>query len=1406
MRRPMLAAVVIFPLLCLPTLRCADEVPATPGSGVGGDADTDDLNLDDNAANAAQGGTLIRLVPFNDPKQDLAKQLLWRTVQGSVAAHTVPVRFWIDGTAVIEPRLRVGAASAEKNYVYPTAGRMKLEPGEHTLTPGNLKFNVTAKGFEMAHPALAAGQGDELLIRCAPVRLESCNEDGAFVGERIRLQLGNDSLLREEASFTALTVWLPVGLKYDSSFGAFAVSADGKIEPAALAQGVAATATGLRLTRAKPGSAGVPPASISAAETAAVRTAGRVRCFLPGIVKPGQALVAAFSRAAYEQEAKEPFALAACACSSAAGVRPVSEIKAPDEKLAGSAAAHCGTAPEDLVWLSLPVPPGCLGAFQFTLTSKAPPIRHTVLISDDPASLWLVPQRMRTAFEQGEEPVFQVLIPNGFKGGEAKVAISGTDTDFRLFGNRLSVPEIGVSPRNRPTDLGALTLPACTEAGFDARLFKLDTRALAPGQYRLWVDSPNGKSQFVPLTIVPAWIERSPFFVHTMSGCTGLWPVSDEGLDILRNSGLEMGTGSGFNTLMDLGLPRINTELAGGPWPAEAAMQPAKNDLLLERLLRHRLRYIEMAVVRTLAFYNESLSYHHSFKPSVDRTVRRMQIFAQQTGEYPSWSGVNYSWFPAWWGYTEGGVPTDAHTKDRNEALAAAVQQAGFADATKEEREWYEKNKAAGDPATREKALAIMHKAVAFWKAREDLAWGKHNKIYNDAIREVRPRSTFTLFDNAGHDLGKRTRALFNDMAAACYESYTDFGEWPMSAAFTTDWARSNLPSKRVWLTVDWGTSAEGQMKSLFHAFGRGLTGGGTPLQEELGLKEIARRGTGMAFLGQYGAIAASATPENRFAILTTAAHQVLRGGQREYDYHALYYHLTRLGCPPVLLADEDVMQSGIPAATKALFLVREEDPLEPKVLEAVQAFQKNGGQVLATSDCLIQVEGATTVPIKIKHIWELSGFAGKIHAEMWEEFEKNIRQSLGAALAKTGVTPLAVADWERGLAVALTAGPVRYVVVIADKKGAPSGVFEPVAGLPVSLEGTGWTVRDLVKQTTLKTEEKDGRSVVAVDLITEPTTILALFKSQPESLTVYDENDHYTLGGQVSFTPVVMDKSGASLYAIPLRLTINDPLGKERETIYGSSIRLPKFQIAAHDLAGVWKATVQELLTGLTGTAEIVVSPAEPKTAIAQVGDVHVVDEAQLRAFAARTSEKWIIVEPGQEKLLPVAQKTMETLTAAGLKARLWQLQPEDFDTLPLRWYPRPYDQARIKLIEAGKLIGYRGNLTAYIDTKTRSHLPEKGGWSDIDPPYMIGSECIVFSGGRLAESLRAVTPWMETPNVPGRGQGRLVAIFSPFLANRMAVAVVANDAAGMAKAAEQLAAICGKTEAATVVSPQAA
>ncbi len=579
---------------------------------------------------------------------------------------------------------------------------------------------------------------------------------------------------------------------------------------------------------------------------------------------------------------------------------------------------------------------------------------------------------------------------------------------------------------------------------------------------------------------------------------------------------------------------------------------PAANDALLGRLLRHRIRLVDLTTARGANFYNEGLSYHHSYAPSVERMVRRMQLFTQQTGDYPSFWGVNYNWFPALYGYVEGGVPTDAHTADRNRALDETVRAAGFEPLSPEEAKWLTEHKLAVDPGDRRRAADLARRATDRWRAEQQLGFGRHNELYNAAVREVRPQTVCTLFENAGHDEGKRTRALFADMAAACYESYTDFGDWPMSAGFTTDWARGNTGGQPVWLTVCWGTSPEGTIKSLLHAFARGIRGGGVPLSGDMDAAELARRGKGLRLVSQYGSLARDAVPDGRVAIVSRACRQALvsRG---MYELHAMYYHLTRLGFPPVLVADDELTRSGVADSVELLVLVQEQIPLEPELAAAIAAFQRRGGKLLSVGTPAIEVAGALAVPVEVKQLWGLGGFEAGGHAQMWQEFNEHWREPLTAALDKLELRPRVDVDSQLGFGLAAEAGPVRYVTVIADAAGTHSNDFQRPRGLALSLDGAGWTVRDLVHQQTLESATAAGRTETKLDLVTEPAVILALYKQPPEKVEI----EHVAaprLGTELVFRALVRTPQGASLGRVPVKCVLTAPDGAVPPSVVRSS------------------------------------------------------------------------------------------------------------------------------------------------------------------------------------------------------------------------------------------------------------
>jgi hypothetical protein len=276
-------------------------------------------------------------------------------------------------------------------------------------------------------------------------------------------------------------------------------------------------------------------------------------------------------------------------------------------------------------------------------------------------------------------------------------------------------------------------------------------------------------------------------------------------------------------------------------------------------------------------------------------------------------------------------------------------------------------------------------------------------------------------------------------------------------------------------------------------------------------------------------------------------------------------------------------------------------------------------------------------------------------------------------------------------------------------------------------------------------------------------------------------------LGGSLEIAGYVINANKKRMAHVPVAYTLSGPDGEVRRSWFEGAGKEQNVPLAARDQAGSWTLEVQELLTGITAKAKIAVEPAAARPTIAATGDVHVIEPDHVRRFAERKSEKLVIVEPSQASLVEMATRLTTALNAAGVSARLWQVAPEEFDTIPLRWYPQAYDSARLEQIAAGKLIGYRGNLAPHIDKIKRTHVPELGGYGEIDPPYIVGEDCIIFSGGRLAESLRAVSPWLNTPNVPGHGQGRLLLALSPFMADRQALAVIANDDAGMSRAVDR-------------------
>ncbi len=266
-------------------------------------------------------------------------------------------------------------------------------------------------------------------------------------------------------------------------------------------------------------------------------------------------------------------------------------LRPAETLLAGAAEAlHCPAG--EVQTLEIPLPAGLAGPVSIQLSSPGGAFdraRVEVLVADLGQRVQLVPHRWRTALAETEELTYHVLIQGPWPAGPAELVCK----------------PLGVVEKQpaRPIRLGTLELPAVPKGQTDARPVTLRAGDLPCGKYRIWLQAGRERSGAVPLEVVD-WTAKSPFLLQAMSCCVTCWPLDEAGLDFLQSFDFQMGTATGHNSLLDTGMPHVSPALASrlhGSQPAfadELALTPAANDALLARLLRHRIRLIDLTTAR----------------------------------------------------------------------------------------------------------------------------------------------------------------------------------------------------------------------------------------------------------------------------------------------------------------------------------------------------------------------------------------------------------------------------------------------------------------------------------------------------------------------------------------------------------------------------------------------------------------------------------------------------------------------------------------------------------------------------------------------------------------------------------------------------------------------------------------
>jgi hypothetical protein len=539
-------------------------------------------------------------------------------------------------------------------------------------------------------------------------------------------------------------------------------------------------------------------------------------------------------------------------------------------------------------------------------------------------------------------------------------------------------------------------------------------------------------------------------------------------------------------------------------------------------------------------------------------------------------------------------------------------------------------------------------------------------------------------------------------------------------------------------------------------------------------------------FLERYGPLVSGYQPDMTVAVCVNELQN-----RYEYNAHALHSHLTRLGYGPIILSEQTI-EKGVPTGVKIILMPNMNVPFSLECQKNLKEFMARGGKVVEVGENFAPIDGAVQVHVPLKNLWDIGGFAS--HMEFWHEFTI-LRPTLEKVMSELGFAPPNGASPEKAVILPMRSGGMRYVAAITSPLSVKDTEFSPETGIEVKV-GTVARVVNLVTGETVPV--KNG--TVSIDLVNEPVALLALLDAEPAGITLLTRRPYANV---IELSSTVT--TGAAEVELPVQYVITDSAGKQRAVFYRLSGkgRTVYYEVPSTEAKKDFSISATELVTGLTSTIGVKIAPEPSAPAVAEAAPIYLPHPDRIPLFLSRKGEVRVVVEETQAQDLADAERIVAALKKSGRPAVVEKIEPGSYDSLKLRWFNTKHEDDVLAKIDAGEIVGYRIDLKSYINTSTREHVPEKGGWADILPKYVLRNDVILFSGGRLAESLRAVSDWLPTPNLPGKGTGAIEVALSPFWADRQAVALISNDQAGRNLAVDRLIELIGNGGKVPTASP---
>jgi hypothetical protein len=502
-----------------------------------------------------------------------------------------------------------------------------------------------------------------------------------------------------------------------------------------------------------------------------------------------------------------------------------------------------------------------------------------------------------------------------------------------------------------------------------------------------------------------------------------------------------------------------------------------------------------------------------------------------------------------------------------------------------------------------------------------------------------------------------------------------------------------------------------------------------------------------------------------------------------------LYLATKMTQYPATVVLDEDVIDGTLAAGHKAVVLTGIHY-LDAAVRAGLEGFAAAGGTVLVSDDCTVPIAGAvklgkglesyfsngTRQVNRIQDPKQRQEAAARLAclASVARVVEP-LAGALRAALVQRGIKPAFETDAAGLAAGRQTRGEIDYLFAInfspTDNPAMPLRAVQAAVTLPAE----GRTVYDAVRGGPCrelaagnKGTFRFGAGQLRVFALT-PRPIGGVQVSPPVVSADFSRSADPVI---VQIGAALLDAKGGLLAGTaPMEVRMTDPLGQVRYALYRAceqgvlQLALP---LAVNDPAGPWKVTVRELLNNTEGSSGFTYRPAAVCGALAG---------AVPRAMMFLPDRKTIYELFQSHKAFTIVRGTGPDAAAAA-KRLAEILEPYDVHCTIV-------DAAAVKTRELSK-----EEAKTWTSYGGGAGGPLANGYDLPGPAILIGNPqnnpllAVVAQPGKWHPEAPSLMPYAPSEFVPGPGRAMIGWQFYPLGRRLDTVALLANDAQGLAEA----------------------